>query len=54
MVGCNGKYNARNVTHPSIIPTLGGLTLEFPRHPGDSLGFKPPILLEIYTERSIL
>ena len=36
------KSNAKKVIHPSIISTLGNLTLEFPRDPDFSLAFKPP------------
>ena len=40
------KSNAKKVSHPSIISTLGNLTLDFLRDPDFSLAFKPPCKIQ--------
>ena len=39
------KSSAKQVTHPSTVPGLGSLILEFPWDPGEGLRFKPPFPL---------
>jgi hypothetical protein len=42
------KSSVRKVTHPSTIPTLGSLTIEFPWDLVKTLGFKPPLKLLVH------
>ena len=41
VVGYNGNQVLVKVTHPSIVPTLGGIALELPWDLDEDLAFKP-------------